>query len=555
MAKRHNFRKYSNHRHEVIRPMDEYFKVEIMGYDPNDTITYSLYDYDYENTENAEETQLYAWRCLKSKNEAQYFVDVRYDVTKFDEYRFDIMYQLVAMDIGSTGKIEVINSNGDVIKQDTFNCDGDINNPKRKSLFMELAVDTYTIRYTLPNNVYTLGIIARRTMYWTGDSLDSAGTNLMLLSASVSKGGKAKLAEASIVIGFDDNLECWDSPSGFYIDYKNELNMYCREEDGTLIQIFGGYVSSIQQNNSGTQLTISGTCRLSDGSKKYILESMVLKGGTSDEASYVNDMFRDFETYGAALQHLCEVVEETLNNNVNENYLVDGENYNETLTTTYGNKGTVQTMRPKDMSEEVYDNFIMLRNNSANGQQWAYLFDCTENHIDPVDITDYPNLYITYGLGDPKTEEGSESADVDRTGITGTIQQIADGCTKGITGALEKAKSIHEWLRVNVRYSKYPCSHYSTAEACLAHKTAINCADTSRLTSALMRAAGLNAYVVHAPNHFYTIIEINGAKYISDQTGNGSAWNTYWTACCGRKTNSDLKGGNYYRVNGNEPDC
>ena len=63
----------------------------------------------------------------------------------------------------------------------------------------------------------------------------------------------------------------------------------------------------------------------------------------------------------------------------------------------------------------------------------------------------------------------------------------------------------------------------------------MNCGDTSILTTACMKAAGLNAYIGfrcdHA--HYFTVIEINGVKYYSDltwSTGNYSkrAWNTVW---------------------------
>jgi len=94
-----------------------------------------------------------------------------------------------------------------------------------------------------------------------------------------------------------------------------------------------------------------------------------------------------------------------------------------------------------------------------------------------------------------------------------------------------KALAIHSWLQKNVRYSYYACTRYNTATKCYNNRRHINCADTARLTCAMMRSAGLNAYVVHRTfngGHFWTVIEINGKKFASDQTGNGSAWNTVW---------------------------
>ena len=126
---------------------------------------------------------------------------------------------------------------------------------------------------------------------------------------------------------------------------------------------------------------------------------------------------------------------------------------------------------------------------------------------------------------------------------------------------MAKAKAIHEWLRSNVIYSYYECSHYDTPEKCLENKTHLNCADTARLTRAMMSSAGLTAYVVGRSfdgGHFWTVIEIDGKKYASDQTGResagmqGSAWNTVWKSS-GRTTVSD--GGKYSSKNGKNPSC
>lgn len=106
-----------------------------------------------------------------------------------------------------------------------------------------------------------------------------------------------------------------------------------------------------------------------------------------------------------------------------------------------------------------------------------------------------------------------------------------------------KAKAIHQWIIQNVSYSYYPCSHHSTPEECLKHKNALNCADISRLTAALMRSAGLNPTVVHGPNHFWTVVIINGKEYASDATSKS------------RKFNQVYKGLNYYAKCGKNPSC
>ena len=167
-----------------------------------------------------------------------------------------------------------------------------------------------------------------------------------------------------------------------------------------------------------------------------------------------------------------------------------------------------------------------------------------------------------------KTKSNSTSDSVKSTGNTslpGGQGSLIDNLVKSIVGnvtdPLEKCKLIHEWLRKNVVYSYYECSKYKTPENCYNNRGHLNCADTATLTCAMMLSAGLNAYIVHRTyngGHFWTIIEINGVKYASDQTGrdspsmSGSAFNTVWKSS-GRTTVSN--GGDYSRKNGNRPDC
>lgn len=165
------------------------------------------------------------------------------------------------------------------------------------------------------------------------------------------------------------------------------------------------------------------------------------------------------------------------------------------------------------------------------------------------DVCDFTNISSS---GSNETS-GSNS---DLAGGEGkTIDELVAKIVGSETNELKKAELVHQWLKENVRYAGYSCSRYHSAEECLKHKHAINCADTARLTRAMMASAGLNCYVVHRTydgGHFWVIIEIGGKKYASDQTGSGSAFNTVWKRS-GRTTVSD--GGKYSRKNGKNPDC
>ena len=167
------------------------------------------------------------------------------------------------------------------------------------------------------------------------------------------------------------------------------------------------------------------------------------------------------------------------------------------------------------------------------------------------DVCDFSNI----------SSSGSNKKTGSNSGLAGgegkTIDELVANIVGSETNELEKAKLVHKWLKANVRYEGYPCSRYHSAEECLKHKHAINCADTARLTRAMMASAGLKCYVVHrshANGHFWTLIEIDGKIYASDQTGSGSDWNTIWYAEGDRRA-CNSRGGNWDVKNGKKPDC
>lgn len=119
-----------------------------------------------------------------------------------------------------------------------------------------------------------------------------------------------------------------------------------------------------------------------------------------------------------------------------------------------------------------------------------------------------------------------------------TIQGYVNKWTTGKGSELEKAKAIHEGLKAyGIKYKYYGDFKAGNAEQCLkaANTQGLNCGDTALLTTACMKAAGLDAYIGfrcdHA--HYFTVILINGVKYYSDltwSTGSFSkrAWNVVW---------------------------
>lgn len=159
-------------------------------------------------------------------------------------------------------------------------------------------------------------------------------------------------------------------------------------------------------------------------------------------------------------------------------------------------------------------------------------------NVDGLDdkVIDYTNVSSSGTSGDAP---GIGNAEID--------ELVKKWCA-GKTSDLEKAKAVHAGLRdeVGIWYAYYYDSRYHTPENCLKHhKDGLNCGDTSILTVACMKSAGLEAYTAFRCDHkhYFTVIVINGTKYYSDlvwDEGQRSQrpWNETWeNNKCGSKYN------------------
>lgn len=427
MVSKHIKRDFSAHRKSVIRPYDEYVGLEIFSFDPKYTKTYIAEDNTLKKGSNATRTSWKSWTCYQSTDGSNDMVfTLNYNVTEFGEYRIDFIYEQSnhiygknrkeadkKKDTGAdlTGDI-LIKSPSRTIRDEDVLFDGENNVIKRKSFYNQLNEGKHTITISAPHNVYFLGVIIRKIIKYTANNYYGADMgkdegNLMFTSATLTISDMTKPSELQCTIGYDDALECKDSPSGFYIDYRDEVNFYVKDNDKQIERVFGGYVSSILPDEKRTKLTIHCADRLVDGQNKYILDQMVLQGGTvsQKEDDYTEGMTKNFGSYGEALKYVCDCHETTLNTNISKNFLVDGEKNATGLTITYGKKKLIKSIKASNGTSKAYNNYIMLRNNSsADKQQTWTLYDASKVAKKPVRLNDIPYMHITYGLGSPKTE-------------------------------------------------------------------------------------------------------------------------------------------------------
>lgn len=158
----------------------------------------------------------------------------------------------------------------------------------------------------------------------------------------------------------------------------------------------------------------------------------------------------------------------------------------------------------------------------------------------------------TKGLKDEKINYRNVSSSGTSFSGSEQVNSLVQRAIGNETDDYKKMELINKEVNNVLTYSNYPCSKCSTPEEVLSKKK-VNCADTSLLECACMKAANLNATVVHGCNHFWTVVTINGKEYACDATnsrGIGYVWN-----CKTRNSEKVSGGGPYHKKNGDKPDC
>ena len=440
MDSKHIERDYSAHRKSVIRPYDEYVKLEIFSYDPNFTKAYVQKDKSLKASKNATATSWKSLNCYKATDRQNPMIfDFQYKATEVGDYGIDIIYEQ-NNNIHEKVNKKNTNTSQDLVGSITIDetksdvkFDGENNVLKRIKLYEHLTEGTHKFQLEVPHNCYMVGVIIHKIIRFVGDNSyggHSSGehSNMVLTTCTVTNSDMVKPTELSAEIFYDPDFECAISPSGFYMDYRDEVNFYVKNNEGKLVQIFGGYISSILPDSDRTKLTIACADRLVDGQNKYVLDQIRLNGGTSDlkETDYEKTMNHDFNSYPQVLKYLCDMHEVTLNSNISSKYTVDGEKFKKGLVLTFGKSKKIKKVGTSNCKSTPQKNYILLRNNPTSTKQQVWdLYKAKGTAKKPPEITDYPYMHITYGLGKAKTSYDSETTEkVDTSDTTAGSQKF-----------------------------------------------------------------------------------------------------------------------------------
>lgn len=447
MVAEHIPRDWSNHKHEVIRPMHEYYGVEIFSYEHKLTQTYK--PSKHITGSNFKQVSHRHLTCYESENSKKaFYLNMDYTVQEIGEYRIDILYEnknkkdhvgrySFKSNSSNTGEVSSENlvtslkelnpkinetnvefiEEDDILNKGNLKFDGELNILKRKTIFTDVKqTGKHTLKLELPANVYFIGVIIRKIVMFTGDVLDTVGTNMAVPECEVTFSSETNPAESTFSVHYDTRFDNDLSRTGLYMDYMDEVNVYFKTDadEGAVLRRFGGYISNVKLDEDKTNIQFSCADRLIDGEHKYILDCLLILHGTADtDISYYTNPI-NFNSYGQALKYISDIYEVTLNSNIHANYLVDGEIYNRGLSIKFGKKKDIKKVTTIRAESEVNKKFIMIRNKpESNAAQIITLFDVKENtkKTKPIilkditkkdDIQEFLTFHMTYGLGSIK---------------------------------------------------------------------------------------------------------------------------------------------------------
>lgn len=504
---------------EYLSDEDEYIKFEIFSFDPEHTKTFSV-EQNTLSGENAVKTNFKSYTCFRSNDKINPMeFTLNYNVTESGLYRIDIVYEKNTAMYGTDSANKDYNTSKDLVgwydiykkeskaehkavvftdelpknvsKQiqkdflkakaradaiknannnntDKANSalnlkfEGENNCLKRKTIFKELSEGEYKIEFGIPHNCYVYGAVIRKIVKFYGTNNDEPGSNLMFTSAKLTNSEMGKASSLECTIGYDDSFECDSSPSGLYIEYMDECNLYVKNNEGNIVRVFGGYVSTPLPDNTREEITIHSADRLKDGENKFILDQLVLQNGDNDTKEYPNSI--SFDKYEEVLRYLCRLYEITLNSNANDVLHIENEKFRNGFTISFGKKKDVKKISVTNGQITINKNNVTLRNNPSGRKKQVW--NIYKAKKTPIDISSYNNFHITCGLGNVRTEtKVKETSKVDVADSTAGSQKFGkcgvsqDGKYVMAIGTVSSAKDNGKYGTYYKTVFKNKCPH------------------------------------------------------------------------------------------------
>lgn len=411
--------------------------------------------------------------------------------------------------------------------------------------------------FTTPNTAF-FALVIKNYKLWQGDKYNGEGHELTVKSADIQLTNDFNVDTATVNMmyhhGLDD--ETGLNLSGYKFDYRDEINIFVKNNAGIMEHVFGGYISSCNVDDELKTMSLPCASRLIDLDHRTSLSEIYMNSVT-DVSEYREkyDYTKNCSNWSSPLEFLCSYSEIPLNTNVSDSKPLVRNKILQQI--KYGtNKDCTAAVTTSHMSATINKASITLRNNpESNITQSVRIFDDEVMGLkDKVIINNHPNLWIDYGLG---ATESSKEAGITKTKSTSTttkgsstpcpnrgnsasypkaIYKLANNitnlCYKANDNEYNKklCKQIVDYVRKKYPYKKYNNSKYSANYLANHIGHACNDIDHAKLVLTLCSAKGIPHRFLwyrnksyDSNNNSHVLCDIYGV--IADSSSSSGGWN------------------------------
>ena len=437
---KHNKKSWSDYQRYSSHVYDEHFLLELFHNEKEYEQQHHCTAPSGMTVSNAEIEYWKAELNYRSRDGNNYYLHTDFVCNETGEYNIEIIYRTsiennpfkIVLDIDDNAHDEWL-----------------VGSPEYRSRLINrkhFQKGTHHLKITSNANVYIITVAFKKITEHRADDSLKRENRLTLIKASHKVSKMVGADELSFELLYDNDWEDTESLTNYFFDFRDEVNFYLINNDGEMEQVFGGYVSSCTLGSNNTILTVNCAGRLIDGDNRYIVEEMNI-GGTASilEENYPLEYVRNFDNYNDAIEYLFQNYELPLSSNVYD--IIHAKQY-ENIEFDCSSKEAFDRMVAENVKKELMPLGAYIRNASGVNTQKLIVYDKDWFVTgEPINLTNFPIFYITYGMGEEVTTlEVSESTDesgdsVSTGGVINVNMMPSCGCCGGTVAYKRYQKS------------------------------------------------------------------------------------------------------------------
>lgn len=490
---KHIKRNYNANKVKIIRYDKDDFHLEVFKFDKSYDIIHTATKGEYDK--NGAVTYWFdGMTCLYSEGNSKLKLGFWFPSDNINNnYRVEVLYGNTYRNTkdekrDGTKKCQLnIKLNGKNIINNTTLKSNDVSFNRHYQYINSTELGLNYLEYEFSPNTAFYGIIIRKYDIYEAHRHSKNNDKLTMIKASVDNTNEFRVntmkCELMYYHNLDEKLPLTDpnaNLSNFIFDYRDEINLKVINNNGVWENVFGGYISTITVDDNLTKMTLNCVDRLADLDRRYCLSEIYMKGRTDDGTTLYStsyDFVKNYKYWSAPLDFLLKSCEVPLKTNVKSNKPL--VNRKELSLAEYG-KNKYNKFTTNGIDTTIENDYVMIRNDSnIDNQHSIVIYDAGNN---PKNINNYPNLYITYGMGKEVYEEKVKETTKISSGTKQSVRNQADKITTKTGNAA--IKPIFNWISSKIG-NENKSKFYQDSAKTLSRKLGNDCCKTELLLDML----------------------------------------------------------------------